>query len=256
MAESPHERHQADPLAFSAVVPAAGVGARMRAPARKPLLLLDGIPILFHTLWRLSLAEGCGEIVVAVNPDDVDYYHDRWWGEMQSRFGVGALVAGGPSRQASVLAALEATDPHVELVLIHDAVRPLVRVELVEQVAARVAECGAAIAAAPAVATVKEVDGEGIICDTPPRELLWMAHTPQGFRRPLALQAHRKALEEGFVGTDDALLAERIGHPVAVVEDRPDNIKITTPQDLAIAEAILRWQREEGVKGADLSGGE
>ena len=256
MAESPGAQPQAEPPAFSAVVPAAGLGARMRAQSRKPLLPLDGVPILFHTLWRLSLATGCNEIVIAVNRDDLDYYRDRWWGEMRSRFGVSAVVPGGAVRQASVLAALEATDTSAKLVLIHDAVRPLVRVELIEEVAARVAECGAAIAAVPAVATVKEVDPQGIIRDTPPRDRLWMAHTPQGFRRELALQAHRKAREDGFVGTDDALLVERMGLPVAVVEDRPDNIKITTAQDLAVAEAILRLQREEGLRGADLSGSE
>jgi 2-C-methyl-D-erythritol 4-phosphate cytidylyltransferase len=195
-------------------------------------------------------------VVIAVNQEDLDYYRDRWRAEMQARFGVSAIVPGGAVRQASVLAAIEATDPSAEIVLIHDAVRPLVQVELVEKVAARAAECGAAIAAVPAVATVKEVDAQGIIKNTPPRDRLWIAQTPQGFRRELALQAHRKAQEDGFVGTDDALLVERMGLPVAVVEDRPDNIKITTAQDLAVAEAILRQQRKDGLRGADLSGSE
>ena len=225
----------------------------MCAQARKPLLPLDGVPILFHTLWRLHLARGCTDIVLAVHQDDLKYYRERWSAEMGSRFGVSAVVPGGAARQASVLAALEATGPSAQLVLVHDAVRPLVGVDVIERVAARAADCGAAIAAVPAVATIKEVDPQGVIRNTPPRDRLWIAHTPQGFRRQLALQAHHKAREDGFVGTDDSLLLERMGLPVVVVEDSPDNVKITTSRDLALAEAILRRQRGEGLRGADLS---
>ena len=242
--------------AFAAVVPAAGSGARMQAESRKPLLLLDGVPILIHTLRRLRLARGCGEIVIAVHPEDLATCRGHWWDQMVSGLQVSAVVAGGATRQQSVLAALEATSPSAELVLIHDAVRPLVQVDLIERVAARAADCGAAIAAVPTVATIKEVDARGRILNTPSRDRLWMAQTPQGFGRRLALRAHREARDDGFVGTDDALLVERMGLAVTVVRDSPDNIKITNPRDLPVAETILRQQREQGFPGTDWTVGQ
>jgi len=252
MRERATRRPRKEPPAFCAVVPAAGSGTRMGGGCRKPMLCLDGAPILLHTLARLRAARGCRAIVLAVHPDDLAFCRDCWGAALAERFGVRAIVPGGAVRQESVLAALEATDPDTPLALIHDAVRPLVRLDLVEAVAARAAERGAAIAAVPSVATIKEVDGSGRIVATPPRERLWMAQTPQGFDRGLILSAHRAAVEHGLTGTDDALLVEQFGREVVVVEDSPDNIKITTPEDLAVAEAILTWQRQKGVRGADV----
>ncbi|GAG53367.1 unnamed protein product, partial [marine sediment metagenome] len=125
---------------------------------------------------------------------------------------------------------------------IHDAVRPLVRPDVVRRVAQAASRCGAAIAAIPATETVKEVAEAGRIVRTPPRRTLWCARTPQGFHRDLILKAHREAAAAGFEGTDDSELVERLGHEVRVVEDHYDNVKITTDQDLAVAEALLRWQ--------------
>jgi len=232
------------PPAFSVVVPAAGLGKRMGA--RKPLLELGGWPMIMCTLLRLAAARGCGEIVIAAHPEDLERYAGGWGDQLRGRFGVTAVVPGGQHRQQSVLAGLEASDPSVPLVLIHDAVRPLVQPALVERVAARASEAGAAIAAVPAVATVKEVDAGGRIVGTPPRDTLWHAQTPQGFRRDLILEAHRAARDDGFLGTDDAQLVERTGHAVLVVEDSPENIKITTPEDLTLAEAILKRQQTGG----------
>jgi len=226
----------------------------MGAALRKPLLLLDTIPILLHALWRLRSAAGCAGTAVAVHPEDMDFFTAERREVLRAEFGVQAVVSGGTTRQESVLAALEATSPSIPLVLIHDAVRPLVQVELVERVAAGAAECGAALAAVSVVPTIKEVAPDGHVVRTPPRETLWVAQTPQGFRRELILDAHRRARQEGFVGTDDALLVERMGHRVVVVEDCSENLKITTPADLAAAEAVLRWQRDQGVRGADVPG--
>ncbi len=246
-----HESRPDAPPAFTAVVPAAGVGARMGG--RKPLLPLAEAPILLHALRRLRMARGCAGLVLAVHAEDMEAVagHREEAGRQEDDPPVAAtLVEGGRNRQESVLAALRATDPDVPLVLIHDAVRPLVRLSVIEDVAARAAECGAAIAAAPAVATIKEVGPDGVIRATPPRDGLRMAQTPQGFRREVALEAHLKACRDAFVGTDDSLLVERMGGRVAVVEDRADNIKITTPEDLVVAEAILAWQRREGLPEA------
>ncbi len=224
----------------------------MGAGLRKPLLSLDSIPILLHTLCRLKAASGCKEMVLAVHPLDLVFYTPERRESLRAEFGVKAIVAGGATRQESVLTALEATTTGLPLVLIHDAVRPLVEVELIERVALRAGECGAALAAVPAVATIKEVAPDGHVLRTPPRESVWMAQTPQCFRRELIVRAHRQARRDGFVGTDDALLVERLGHRVEVVEGSPENLKITTPTDLAVAETLLRRQREQGVKAAEV----
>lgn len=238
---------------YSVVVPAAGLGARMQAERRKPLLGIEGRPIILHTLARLSAARGCTEIVLVVHPDDLRFFRRRWGGALREEFGVRAIVPGGASRQESVRAGLEASDPDAKVVLVHDAVRPLVSLEVIENVAARAAESGGAIAAVPAVATIKEVDGDGRIVETPPRHNLWMAQTPQGFRREILVRAHDAARERGMTGTDDAGLVEALGEDVYVVEDSPENLKITTPEDTAVAEAILRWQNKRDLPASRLS---
>lgn len=131
--------------------------------------------------------------------------------------------------------------PDIDIVLIHDAARPLVSPNLIISVAQATERWGGAVAAVPAVHTVKEVDG-GRITGTLPRSRLWFAHTPQGFDTNLILRAHRAAREEGFTGTDDAQLVERLGGEVHVVREGGHNLKITTPEDLAVAEAILAWR--------------
>lgn len=238
---------------YSVVVPSAGSGLRMRATRRKPLLQIGGRPIILHTLTRLSAARGCEEIILVVHPEDLAFYRRSWGGALLEEFGVRAIVPGGACRQESVRAGLEVADPDAEVVLIHDAVRPLVRLELVERVAARAARCGGAIAAVPAIATIKEVNGEGRILNTPPRHNLWMAQTPQGFRRKLLNRAYQTAEERGMSGTDDAGLVEALGADIYVVEDSPENIKITTPEDTAVAAAILGWQKERDLPATRLT---
>jgi len=219
----------------------------MGGGTRKPFLMLDGLPLLAHTLHRLSTARGCEGIILAVHPEDYEPCRTRWLEALRREFSVREVVPGGRRRQDSVRAALRAAPYQPEVVLIHDAVRPLVRCDVIMRTACAAWRLGAAIAAVPAVVTVKEVDAEGRIVATPPRERLRMAQTPQAFRLPLITRAHERARRDGFTGTDDAQLVERLGESVHVVEDSPDNIKITTPEDLAVAEAILHWQRDQGL---------
>jgi 2-C-methyl-D-erythritol 4-phosphate cytidylyltransferase len=213
---------------------------------RKPLLQIRGTPILHHALAILRSAPGCAEIIPVLHPDD--HSDGELIAQLEEKFGITKVAAGGAARQQSVLAGLEAVADDLDLVLIHDAVRPLVTTDVVRRVAEAAARSGAAIAAVPATETVKEVEPSGRIVATPPRERLWLARTPQGFRKELILRAHRAARDEGFCGTDDAQLVERLGHEAVVVEDRRDNLKITTAEDLALAEAILLWRegRSEG----------
>ncbi|MHC4481678.1 MAG: 2-C-methyl-D-erythritol 4-phosphate cytidylyltransferase [Planctomycetota bacterium] len=232
-------------VSFAVVVAAAGVGRRMGG-CKKPLLRLCGRPILYFALEALRSTPGCAQIVPVLHPDECARVELA--AELRREFGVETMARGGPTRQDSVLSGLEALCEGPDVVLIHDAVRPLVEPAVVQRVAEAADTFGAAIAAVRVRETVKEVDAGDRIVSTPAREQLWLARTPQGFRRELILRAHRTARDEGFRGTDDAQLVERLGEEVRVVDDTYDNLKITTEEDLALAEAILRW-REAGRGG-------
>jgi 2-C-methyl-D-erythritol 4-phosphate cytidylyltransferase len=236
------------PVPFAVVVAAAGAGKRMGG-FRKPLAELCGRPVLFHCIDRLLDAAGCAHIIPVLHPEE--YGRGELAARLAAEFGISMVVCGGPTRQASALAGLEAVGADMDLVLIHDAARPLVWPAVVERVAQAAWRTGAAIAAIPATETVKQVAADGRIVATPPRLGLWYARTPQGFRKDVILRAHYAARDEGFLGTDDAQLVERLGHEVHVVEDRHDNLKITVPGDLLVAEAILHWQALEGTEGTD-----
>jgi 2-C-methyl-D-erythritol 4-phosphate cytidylyltransferase len=152
---------------------------------------------------------------------------------------VGAVVAGGVRRQDSVAAGLEALPPEVNLVVVHDGVRPFVTAEMVAAVVEAAKDVGAAVTAVPVTDTVKKVDG-GVVVETLRRERLVCVQTPQAFSRSLLAEALGRAETDGVAGTDEAALVERLGHPVRVVSGSPYNLKITTPEDWALAEALLR----------------
>jgi 2-C-methyl-D-erythritol 4-phosphate cytidylyltransferase len=149
------------------------------------------------------------------------------------------VVAGGRTRQDSVWLALQAVPDDAQLVVVHDAVRPLITAKLVDAVVAAAATSGAAICALPVAETVKRVRGD-LVESTLDRSELWAVQTPQAFRADLLREAHEKARRDGIVGTDDAMLVERLGHPVRVVPGLPENVKITTPEDLRRARRGVR----------------
>jgi 2-C-methyl-D-erythritol 4-phosphate cytidylyltransferase len=219
----------------------------------KPLLPLDEVPILFHTLARLRATPGWQSTILAVHPEELAWYQEEWENSLRQAFGVSAILAGGTCRRESVRRALQAAPPDPPIVLVHDAVRPLVRLGVIESTAARANSCGAAVAATPAVCTIKKVDSHNKIIATPPRGGLWMAQTPQAFSRDLLLKAHRHGVENEIPATDDASLVEQLGEKPEVVESSGDNLKITSPEDLAVAEAILQWQRGQKLPAARLS---
>jgi len=219
-------------MSVVAVVPAAGRGRRMGG-VDKPLLLLRGRPLLLHLLDRLE-ASRVERIYVAVVPDRMEHLRRV----VGSRQGVVDLVAGGVHRQDSVGRALEAIKGRPEVVVIHDAARPLVEPELIDRVAEAAQRYGAATAAIPLVDTVKEVQ-EGWVRRTLDRSLLWAAQTPQAFRYELILEAHREARRRGMLATDDAALVEMLGRGVRVVVGSSRNLKLTVPEDLKVAEGLL-----------------
>lgn len=232
-----------------AIVPAAGLGVRMAggrsaqgtAPP-KQLLELEGVPILFWTLRKLAAVRRIGQLIVAVRGGDRETVATRLAGEdYRKRV---SLVEGGESRQESVAKALGQIPPATELVLVHDAVRPFVEPALIEKVIETAAETGATIPGLPAGDTVKQVEPAGAhygsrIVTTIPRERVVLAQTPQVFRADWLREAFERAAADGFRGSDEAVLVERLGYTVTVVMGSDRNIKITKPSDLELARFLL-----------------
>ncbi len=208
----------------------------------KTFLEIEGKPVLWHTVSRLAQVEAISEIVLLVNSQDLALIEENWKPSLME-LGVDRIMTGGKRRQDTVFEGVRNCRAGVdELVLIHDAVRPFVRVQVVEEVIARAAKTGAAIAAIPADSTVKECDGHRIL-HTVPREKLWLAQTPQVFLKKLLAQALEYAMRENILVTDDAQLLELLGQKVEVVPGNRANIKITTPDDLELARAMIAGHR-------------
>ena len=221
-----------------ALVPAAGRGLRMGGSVPKQFLSLGGEPLVIQSLRALQAAPVVDQIILAVPPADVEYCEHEI--VSRQRFTkVTKVVAGGAERQDSVRYALAQIPSDTEIVLIHDAVRPFVTLRMIAEVVAAARKEGAAIIALPMRDTVKQVRTDGMIERTVDRTPLWLAQTPQAFRRDWIETAHRKAHAEGVRATDDAFLVEWLGYSVAVVEGSGENIKVTRPEDLVIGEAIL-----------------
>ena len=212
-----------------AVVPAGGLGRRMGGRVPKQFLALGGAPILVHTLRALAGSRALAGLVVVVPAERVAATRRLLARGRVPR--VHAVVAGGRERQESVWCGLQAVPADAELVLVHDAVRPFVSAALVARVLAAARRAGAATCGMPVRETVKRVR-EALVGETLDREGLWLVQTPQAFRRALLWEAHDKARRDGRTGTDDAVLVEWLGAPVAMVPGLPENLKITTPDDL------------------------
>jgi 2-C-methyl-D-erythritol 4-phosphate cytidylyltransferase len=217
----------------AAVVPAGGAGLRMGAPGiRKQYLELAGDPILLHAL-RPFLGHPAFEwIVVALPAEDVASPPPFLPPEV-------IVVAGGETRSDSVQAGLDAVPDAADVVLIHDAARPLLPRPVLDRVLHAAASGVGAVAATPVADTVKRVDEQGAIVQTLDRRGLWHAQTPQGFPRSMLVEAYRRAAAHGLVATDDAAVVEHYGGRVVVVEGDARNLKITRPADLVLAETIL-----------------
>lgn len=223
------------------VVVAAGKGKRMGTAESKQYLTLCGKPILVHTLEVFQRMEAVDAIVLVVG--EGDEARCRRYAAEYGLSKVCRITSGGAERQTSVGKGLRHMPEGVEWVLVHDGVRPLVRPEQAEACYRKAKETGeAAVLAVPVKDTIKIVGPDGQIRSTPDRSSLWAIQTPQAFRLSALLQAHRQAERDGFLGTDDAMLMERLGVPVHVVESSYDNIKVTTPDDLDWAEFLLRKQ--------------
>ncbi|HIK47326.1 2-C-methyl-D-erythritol 4-phosphate cytidylyltransferase [Thermosynechococcus sp. M55_K2018_012] len=225
------------------LIPAAGMGKRMGAGHNKLRLQLLGKPLLAWTLAAVAAAEAIEWIGVIGQPEDFPTW-EALLGDLNLRQPV-QLIQGGDTRQASVFNGLQALPEAAEQVLIHDGARCLATPDLINRCAQALETYAGLIAAVPVKDTIKIVNREGVVVQTPERDSLWAAQTPQGFRvEPLRI-AHEMAVAKGWEVTDDAALFERLGYAVHIVLGEETNLKITTPSDLPLAERLLQHRQKQ-----------
>ncbi len=214
---------------ITAIIPAGGAGTRLGSRTPKQFLKVAGVPILAATVRHFASHPDIDRVVVAAPPKLV-HRTER----LLRKYARGvrlSVVAGGAERQESVWQALRAAPADTEIIVVHDAVRPFITRPLIDAVVRAAGDVGAAICALPITETVKRVRGD-LVETTLDRSALWTVQTPQAFHASLLREAHEKARRDGVVGTDDAMLVERLGHPVRVVRGSEANVKITTAEDL------------------------
>ena len=229
-------KNKAPKKKVSCIVAAAGKGSRMQADMNKIFLEYAGIPVLAHTLSTLESCPLIDEIIIVTSECDIMGCQD-----IVREFGIAkvkTITIGGAQRQDSVRNALAELSQDTDIVLIHDAARSLVTHDVIENVVTDVIAYGAAAPGVPCKSTLKEADTDGIICATPDRSRMYEIQTPQGFAYDLICRAHENALQNKLSGTDDCYLVEQLGHRVKISEGDYRNIKITTPEDLLIAECL------------------
>ena len=228
----------------TAIFPAAGRGSRMKANRNKILLELSGETILVQTLKKFAEIDRISNLIIAVAKDEIPLITLLLESKNFSK--PIQIVEGGSERQFSIYNAIQKIPSESEIVLIHDAARPLVSTETIEKVIDSAIEFGGSIAAVPEKNTIKIATSDQFVDKTLPRNLLWEIQTPQAFRREIIEKAYESAISDKFLGTDDSSLVERIGYPVKIVESESSNIKITTPDDLLFAKEFIR-RRDDGI---------
>jgi 2-C-methyl-D-erythritol 4-phosphate cytidylyltransferase len=227
-------------MTYQVILPAAGMGKRMGVGKNKLFIELNGTPVFIHTLQVFHSDDHCERMIIAVHPDDIETMEQliKNYGLDQKTY----IVTGGSERQHSVYNALQRVAGE-GIVLVHDAARPFLEVELLKELVHSARVYGAAVLAVPVKDTIKKVEN-GMVVETVERSSLWAIQTPQAFRIPLLIKAHQEAIKANFLGTDDASLIENIGEKVAIVEGDYNNIKLTTPEDLYFAQAIINNKRQ------------
>jgi 2-C-methyl-D-erythritol 4-phosphate cytidylyltransferase len=232
---------------FAVILPAAGKSSRFKEKEKKPFTNLDGRAVWLRTAEHFVTRKDVCQVIVVVAKDDQEMFRRRYGANLA--FLNVRIADGGSERFESVANALALLPPEAEFVAIHDSVRPCVTEALIDAVFAKAAQTGAALLALPVADTVKKVGSGQKVEATLPRQGLWLAQTPQVFRRDWIVDAHANRKKLGKEITDDAQLVEAAGHPVYTVEGAPSNIKITTRADLLLAEAILKAQPRPKASG-------
>lgn len=227
---------------YEVIIPAAGQGKRMKASKNKLWIELKNSPIIAHTLSVFGTDKHCKQIILPINPAEKEEFN-RLIKTLSLPTPI-VLINGGSERQYSVSNGLKALSDEAEIVLVHDGARPFINHSMLRNLIADAKEFGASVLAIPVKDTIKQVR-DTMVEKTIDRSSLWAIQTPQAFRVSLLKEAHEAAVITNYLGTDDASLVEQIGKRVAITEGNYDNIKITTPEDLYFAEAIL----EKNLKG-------
>ncbi|MHB8065469.1 MAG: 2-C-methyl-D-erythritol 4-phosphate cytidylyltransferase [Ruminiclostridium sp.] len=222
----------------TAIITAAGKGTRMNSDINKQYIKLAGIPVLSRTIEAFQQCKAVDSIILVVNEEDINFCRHRIV-EHYNFTKVKSLVSGGAQRQNSVYKGLCAVREACKIVLIHDGARPFVTNENIVACINAVKTYGACGVGVRLKDTVKICDQNGFVTATPDRNNLWSIQTPQGFAYDIIMDAHEKAIQSDYIGTDDMVLVEKLGIPVKIVEGNYQNIKITTPEDLAIGESIV-----------------
>lgn len=225
-----------------AIILGGGSGRRMKSDLNKIFLPLRGIPAIVRAIAPFT--GFCAGAVVVAAADEVEDMK-----AILAKYGMGrfvkAVVPGGSERQYSVYNGLKALPEDAEYVLIHDGARALVTEQVIRRALESVEQHGSGVAAIPVVDTIKRATADGLVQETPDRASLYAIQTPQSFRMDVIMEAHEKAREDGFLGTDDASLLEHAGIPVYLSEGDRENLKLTTPTDLELAEVILQIRADE-----------
>jgi len=223
----------------SVIIASAGMSNRMGSGVNKQFILIDNKPILAHTIEKFDRSKYIDEIVVVARATEIEYCKK----EIIKKYGfkkVTNIVKGGKERQDSIYNGILALSEKSDIVLTHDGARPFLREELILKGIEGVIKYGACVIGVPVKDTIKVVDENNKVHHTPNRALLWAAQTPQCFKTELLKKGYEYANFEGIIATDDSSLVEKYGHPVMMIMGSYDNIKITTPEDLIIAESILK----------------
>jgi len=221
----------------SAIIAAAGKGLRMQNTLRKQYLEIAGLPILCHTLRAIDACGSVNEIILVVPEEEIDYSRYNIISRIKLSKKIN-LIAGGAERRDSVYNGILAVKDVNSLVLIHDGVRPFIRPEQIDACISAAKDSGASIAGVPVYDTIKNVTNSGIVNKTLPREKIWLAQTPQVFKYSIIKDALDNAIKSNYSGTDDAFFVENMGKSVKMVKGSNLNIKITTKDDLQLAQAI------------------
>ncbi len=228
-----------------AIIPAGGSGKRMQENQSKQYLLLDGVPVLVHTLRIFQGSPKIDEIFLIVPEDDIEFARQL----IVEKYGiskVSRILAGGRERQDSVRNGINALASNHDIVVIHDGVRPFISEELVNSAIVEASKEGAVTVGVPVKDTVKSVDDHAWIRETLNRSTLWLTQTPQVFKRDIITKAYEVAYKDNYYGTDDASLVERLGIDVKMIRGSYHNIKITTKDDIVLAESLIKRLKSDG----------
>ncbi|CUH97742.1 hypothetical protein P22_3886 [Propionispora sp. 2/2-37] len=220
------------------ILPAAGQGKRMNHVTNKVFIPLLNRPVLIHSVLAFSVCPEVDNLVIAAARSEVAIVEKM----LANVPGIKPwqVVAGGSERQYSIANALKVTPEIAEVILVHDAARPLIKPRMISRMVAAAREFKAAGLAVPVKDTIKKVDAETFVTETPARRDMWIMQTPQAFDAAILRKAYDQAAREGFLGTDDASLVERLGIRVKLIEGSYSNVKITTQEDIIIAEALMK----------------